>query len=212
MYQWISLLRFIFLYLPYIHNIHSLSRKNDDFHARVCGATEICVTDRTSRCNRTISMQRCVKHWSATHTHTHTHPLQHQSRRNCGAILHRRLRFRVHGSVSVASQKVARLRHLYPCSDASDTEAPHTHTNPLQHQSRRNCETTVPFPKEVFSSAAITERRCRCCRLPHPTPPPPPVSTVMDYKRQFLRLHWGTREFTKLKKFPTHFLHNMFHT
>ena len=30
MYQWVSLLRFIFFCLPCIHNIHSLSRRNDD--------------------------------------------------------------------------------------------------------------------------------------------------------------------------------------
>ena len=173
MYRWISLLRFIVLYLPYIHNIHSLSRKNDDFRARVCGATEICVTDRTSRCNRTISMQRCVKHWRAppTHTHTHTHPLQHQSRRNCGAILHRRLRFRVMG---VSQSRHRKWRDLDTSIHAvmRQTLKRHTPTQTLCSTSRAaTVKRQFLFRKRYL--AALLSPSGAAVAAAFPTPPHP---------------------------------------
>jgi len=113
------------------------------FHACICGTTDICATERTSR-NRTISMQRCVRHWSATHTHTHTHILYSTSR----AATVTRYFIVVYGSVFMGvSSRVTE-------SGATETtlsmqwcvrhwSATHTHTNPLQHQSRRNCDATV---------------------------------------------------------------------
>ena len=83
-----------------------------------------------------------------------------------------------------ASQKVARLRHLYPCSDASDIEAPHTHTHTqtLCSISRAATVTTVHrrsgsfFRKRYLAALLSPSGAAVAATFPTPTA----FSNVMD--------------------------------